>query len=450
MEFRPGELVGALIVDSEGYTYGHAVKVDVGPDGLIFKVKSVKSVQTSVPDIDTLKQDLIRDLKEKFTVSDGRELFEFVAKELKIQSVTENDLVSYARLRDIKIPMKDTSREVEEEKLDIHLKDTEAMNKSELGSCILLKIPIEARMKGMEPREIVSYQSEDSLKGKFVVDNTARILGKVHSLLMSAEGMSIKLGKEGMVTKLIPDINSLKKRIFSEKAQREVVKEIESLGFEQPENLTNDKLLAYAKIRGYEIPTRLDTSKTLLLYKSSVPWRQIRKIGDVVLLNKTIPELFEEESKPEGFHTKNLFKSSVRSGVQRREATIPFLTTQGSLTTGVFIGTFLMIFIGLVSYIGALLSGAVAGYLARGWKRGAIAGLFSGLLGSVIMWMIFNVLFLIGFEDFLAIILPVSILDAAVNISRYATTEAFLYFGTLINLILGLFGGLFIGLFRSE
>jgi len=450
LEFRPSELVGALVVDFEGYIYGHVVKVDIKPEGPVFKVKSLMSVQESVPDIDALK----KVLQEKFSISNVQELYRFIAKELKIQSVTENDLISYAKLKEVKIPMREVLREVEEEKPDIHLSDIEAINRSELGSCILVKTPVEATIRSIEPQKAALYQKEESLRGKLVVDNTAKILGKVHGILMSADGLSVQVGKDGMVTKLIPDMNSLKKRIFSEKTPKEIIKDLESLGFEQPQNLTDDKLLTYAKMRGYEIPTRLESSKTVLLYKSSVPWHQIRKIGDVVLLNKTLLEDLTEESKMEEpkpiVYSTDLTQKPSRPSAQVRESPISFLTKPGSFAFGVYAGTFLMIFVGLVPYIGALFSGGVAGYLARDWKKGTIAGFLSGLLGTVLITILLHLLMPIGLENFLVTILPIFTQDTIEGILNSATSEAFLYFGSLVNALIGLIGGLFLGFFKSR
>lgn len=229
MEFSPSELIGALVVDSEGYIYGHAVKVDIKPEGPFFKVKSSKIVREQVPDVEELKQVLLRDHKEKHGISNVQELYKFIANELKIHSITENDLVNYAKLKEVKIPMKETSREVEEEKPDIHLNDVEVMNKSDLGSCILVKSPIESTIRGIEPQKTLPYQKEGSLKGKLVIDNSAKILGKFHSILMSPEGLSVQVYKEIMVTKLVPDMNQLKKRIF-EKKPKELIKHMASLG----------------------------------------------------------------------------------------------------------------------------------------------------------------------------------------------------------------------------
>ncbi|MCP8315645.1 MAG: hypothetical protein H3Z51_02120 [archaeon] len=451
MEFRPSELVGALVVDFEGYIYGHVVKVDIKPEGPVFKVKSLKSIQESVPDIDALK----KILQEKFSTSSVQELYRFIAKELKIQSITENDLVNYAKLKEVKIPMREVLREVEEEKPDIHLNDLEAMNKSELGGCIFVKTPMEAMIRSIEPQKVAPYQKEENLRGKLVIDNTAKILGKVHGILMSAEGLSVQVGKDGMVTKLIPDMNSLKKKIFSERTPKELIKDMESLGFEKPQDLTDDKFLTYAKMRSYEIPTRLESSKTVLLYKSSVPWHQIKKIGDVVLLNKTLLEDFMgesrmEEPKPVEVYSTDLTQKPSRPGVQVRESPISFLTKPGSFAFGVYAGTFLMIFVGLVPYIGALFSGGVAGYLARDWKKGAIAGLLSGLLGTVIITVLLRLLMPIGLENFLVTILPIFTPGTIEGILKSATSEAFLYFGSLVNALVGLIGGLFLGLFKSR
>lgn|GEM_PF-2000598 len=453
MEFRPSELVGALVVDSEGYIYGHVVKVDIKPEGPFFKVKSLRNVQEQVPDVEALKQILLRDHKEKHNISSIQELYKFIASELKIQSITENDLVNYAKLKEAKIPMKEVSREVEEEKPDIQLSDAEVMNKSDLGSCILVKNPIESTMRGIEPQKGLPYQKEESLRGKLVIDNSAKILGKLHSVLMSPEGLSIQVCKEIMVTRLVPDMNRLKKRIFSEKKPKELIKHMESLGFEKPQDLTDDKIVTYAKMRGYEIPTNLVSGKTVFLYKSSVPWHQIKKIGDVVLLNKTLPEVFVEESKTEEpMHIEDYSKVIAKkpSSIQERE--FPGLSQKWweSFSYGTFIGTLLMIFIGLFPYIGALFSGGVAGYLTKEWKRGALAGLLSGLLGTVIVTIILHLLISIGLKDFLSISLPGFILNGVIGLLEYAKTEAFLYSQSLVNALMGLIGGLFMGFLKGR
>lgn len=454
MEFKPSELIGSLVVDSEGYIYGHVVKVDIKPEGPFFKVKSLKSVKEQVPDVEALKQILLRDHKEKHGISNIQELYKFIANELKIQSITENDLVNYAKLKEVKIPMKEVSREVEEEKPDIHLNDVEVMNRSDLGSCILVKGPIESTIRGIEPQKSLPYQKEESLKGKLVIDNSAKILGKLHGILMSPEGLSIQVCKEIMVTKLLPDMNQLKKRIFSEKKPKDLIKHMESLGFEQPQDLTDDKILAYAKMRGYDIPTNLVSSKTVFLYKSSVPWHQIKKIGDVVLLNKTLPEVFVEESKTEEpkpieAYSKVIVKKPYPSSIRGGEFTGLSQTGLESFLYGTFISTLLMIFIGLFFYIGALFSGGVAGYLIKEWKKGALAGLISGLLGTVIIMIILNLLISIGLKDFLAISLPSFILNAAIELVDYAASETFLYSQSLVNALMGFIGGLFIGFLKG-
>ncbi|MCP8315983.1 MAG: hypothetical protein H3Z51_03855 [archaeon] len=190
------------------------------------------------------------------------------------------------------------------------------------------------------------------------------------------------------------------------------------------------------------------------MYKSSVPWHQIRKIGDVVLLNKTLLEDLTEESKMEEpkpiVYSTDLTQKPSRPSAQVRESPISFLTKPGSFAFGVYAGTFLMIFVCLVPYICALFSGGVAGYLARDWKKGTIAGFLSGLLGTVLITILLHLLMPIGLENFLVTILPIFTQDTIEGILKSATNEAFLYFGSLVNALIGLIGGLFLGFFKSR
>jgi sporulation protein YlmC with PRC-barrel domain len=451
LEFKPVELIGSMVVDSEGYVYGRVAKIEIRPEGPAFKITSVKTIKESIPDIDALTQSLLEDFKSKYSIFSIQELYKFVAKELKVQSVTENDLISYAKLKEITIPIKEVSKDVEEEKPSIRLDDIEAMNKSEFGSCILLKTSIEAMMRGIEPNKPVLYQDEESLKEKLVIDNSGKILGKVHGIVMGAEGLRVVVSKESVVRKLVPDMVLLKKKLLSENTTRDIVKDMKNLGFQSPGELTDEKLVAYAKMRGYEIPTRLESVKAILLYKTSVPWEQLGRIGDVVLLKKTLPDIFEEESRAEELTpiSARIGTSAQKPHIQIGATPISFLTRPGSFALGVYLSTFLTIFISFVPYVGALFSGGVAGYLARGWARGAIAGFFGCLLGTIILALISPFLLSMGLADFLGMILsylPSSVVDA---ITEMLYTVSYSFPLILINASIGLVGGLIIGLIKS-
>ena len=462
MEFKPAELIGAMIVDSEGYIYGNVTKIEIEPKGPIFKIRSVKNVRELMPDINILKQDLIKYLKEKNNLNNMQELNRFVARELKVESITENDLVNFAKLKGLTIPIKEVSMDVEEEKPGISMDNIKAVFKSEFGTCILTKTPIEAKIRGIEPKEALVFQEEESLKGKDVIDTHAKILGKVHSFVMSVEGLGIKVSKKGMVTKLISDIDELKKTLFRDRSSREIKRDMASFGFEQPQNFTDEKLIAYAKIKGYEIPKRVISNKTTLLYKDSVFWDDIKNIGDVVLLNGTLTETFEEETGkeiepvnvnvnvnviPEPQKPKPT-RSSPSTSMMRDFSFSTFLAGQERVLMGVYVGTLLIVLIGLVPYIGALLAGAVAGYIARGWRNGAVAGTVSCLAGTLILVLIIRLL-MPGLGDFLGMILPDFILEWMLGILNYATQDVFIYTQGLANTIIGFLTGSLFGYIKE-
>ncbi|MCP8318318.1 MAG: hypothetical protein L6N95_00635 [Candidatus Methylarchaceae archaeon HK01B] len=457
MELIPAELRGALVVDSEGYINGSVVKIEIKPEGPIFNIKSTKNVKELVPDTDVLEQVLIKDLKNKFAVSTVQDLYRYVAKELKVESINENDLVNYAKLKKMTIPIKEVSIEVEEEKPYIYMDDIEAVNRSEFGNCIVLKTPIEAKIRGVELQKTPLYQDEESLKEKFVIDNKAKILGKVHSFVMSAKGLGIRVGREGTLTKLVPDIDSLKKTIFTDNIPRDVMREMASLGIEQPRDMTDEKLIAYAKMKGYEIPKRVITIKTELFYRDSVFWRNIKKIGDVILLNGTLAEDFEEESNIEESEPINLNTIITKPEVNQKSrspslrnhrfpVSFSFITRPEKLLLGIYVGILLMVFLGLIPYLGALLCGVIAGYMAKGWRSGAMAGLIVGLAGTLILALILRLLLPVGLGDFLSTILPDFILNDIIQIFSYEE-NVFLFYRILVNALIGTSGGFLLGYF---
>lgn len=72
------------------------------------------------------------------------------------------------------------------------------MNETDLGTCILLKEPVEARIRNLDLSEgkSVKVNSLNDLYGKLVIDKNARILGNVSEVFVGLKGFSFRISKK--------------------------------------------------------------------------------------------------------------------------------------------------------------------------------------------------------------------------------------------------------------
>mgnify|MGYP001181654108 FL=1 len=66
--------------------------------------------------------------------------------------------------------------------------------------------------------------------------------------------------------------------------------------------------------------------------------------------------------------------------------------SKGRIGLGVFVGSIVLFFIGVVPVIGALIAGVVTGLIARGIGRGLVAGFITGIIGAVMLTIMISVL----------------------------------------------------------
>jgi ribosomal 30S subunit maturation factor RimM len=273
-------LIGAVVVDSEGYIFGNVSKIDISPQGPIFKIKASEKISDVFPDTEKLQKILIEEINQNgeqddVQITSVEGLHNFIANELDVRSVTEKEIIEFAQQKNIEVPQKEMVKEFEVEREDVNLVEVEAMNKNELGSCILLKISSELDRRKLPKLRMVGYKSEEELLGKLVIDNLGRILGTVYSFMMSVGGMRIKIAKESKETKLIPDTKSLRK-MLKDKKQQKILREM--TGSSDVDDLDDHKVISLAKSLDYEIPTNYTSNKTYMVYKTSVPWSHIKKL----------------------------------------------------------------------------------------------------------------------------------------------------------------------------
>ena len=84
---------------------------------------------------------------------------------------------------------------------------------TDLGKCVLLNEPIEAKIRGVEINKKLDYKSTDFLAGRTVIDSDGKIIGSaVKFLIGSPPGLLINI--ERLVKSEYVDIEALKKTLI--------------------------------------------------------------------------------------------------------------------------------------------------------------------------------------------------------------------------------------------
>ena len=283
-----------LVVDSEGYVCGRVASFEIQPDKVMLRLYKEVEEEQSVVDVERLKEELMLALFGKAGPKLERKLYNRIRKDLKLPSkspIGEAELVNYARMLALDIPMKTVKKKTKknvEEPIDLEIVD--CMNETPLGKCIILKEPVEAERRGVEILDYVPYKGTAEIKGMLVIDNEAKIIGHAERILIG-KPLGLRIAVETVKETEVVDMEALWQAIMAHfrKPDKFYERLCKDLGI-RPEEITEQHIIAWAERVGMAIPKRTETAvvKEMTL---DIPWTVIKKIGDVILLNRTLEEL---------------------------------------------------------------------------------------------------------------------------------------------------------------
>jgi len=283
-----------LVVDSEGYICGRVASFDIQPDRVLLRLYKEVEEEQSVVDVERLKEELMLALFGKAGPKLEKKLYNRIRKDLKLPSknpIGEAELVNYARMMALDIPMKTikkkTRRDVEE---PVDLDMVDCMSETPLGKCIILKEPVEAERRGVEILDYVPYKGTAEIKDMMVIDSEAKIIGHAERILIG-KPLGLRISVETVKETEVVDMEALWQAIMLHFRKPEKFYERLSKDFGiRPEEITEQHIIAWAERVGMPIPKRTETAvvKEMTL---DIPWTVIKKIGDVILLNRTLEEL---------------------------------------------------------------------------------------------------------------------------------------------------------------
>lgn len=299
--YAPEELVDALIVDSEGYIWGYVDSVTVQKGRPVVKTYEKEVISETVTDLDELKTALLPTVKKILGKPNLDDLYRQIRKEMEVDEVTDEILEEYASKKGIRVPKKKTQKVKRKAKGTVAWKNIACINSTKLGTCMLLEVPKEASRRGVKVKGKVPYRSHEEIEPKSVIDAEGKIVGRVKGLRYNAQGPNLQLAcnisirsiDEGAVVDRI-----LQQDDYSMNEDELYEKIADDLDLGGKQDVTPEKMVEWAKEKGYSISDEEIMKMREIKHEYIIPWRDIRKIGDVVLLEKTIDEIIGEEWKP--------------------------------------------------------------------------------------------------------------------------------------------------------
>lgn len=308
--YREDELLDATIVDSEGYVYGRVEKISINEDEIVLLAYEEKpDVRTTIDMkslVDALLQDIKMDMGSKFRrVTQLDILQENVRKELGLkltEKLTEEHYQKYAERLNVPIPQTKTSVDRKEQKGTVSLSEVKTMKITVIGKeksmklikIIMLNEPKEATFRKIPTQKEVPYRSTDVLRDKLVLDSEGKALGYVDSVVLFQDMPGIRI----YISKVSGQVSlGMLARYLEESGKSDVAALLRKHFMEYPDShrytVSMDELDDFMQQTrvSFSLPETAMTSKGTREFVADIPWREVSKIGDVVLLKSTYSDL---------------------------------------------------------------------------------------------------------------------------------------------------------------
>lgn len=307
--YREDELTDATIVDSEGYIYGKVEKISIGENEIVVLAYEGKPDVKTVADLASLKADLLKGVRLSFSSKMRRTtpediLAESIRKELGLtldERLNDEHYLKYAERMGVSVPMVKAAVERKEQKGNVSLNEVKTVKITVIGKekgtkvikIILLRKPKEAEFRKIPIQTKVPYRSTDIIKDKLVLDIEGNALGYVDSVVLF-QGMP---GIRVYVSKMSGQVSlSLLTRYLDESGQSNAATLVRK-NLLDPEShrytVTTEELEDFMRQKklSFRLPDNVIGSQGAREFVADIPWDEIQKIGDIVLLKSTLTDL---------------------------------------------------------------------------------------------------------------------------------------------------------------
>ncbi len=302
--YREDELLEATVIDSEGYIYGRVGKINVDEDKITLIIYESKPDTRTVVDVDALKEELLKNVN----VTVGAKLQRLLPREILLRNMrrelgleareplTDQHYLKYAERLGIPISHKRVKAERKEPKGSIDLHEIKTIRISMISTgqeekvikIIILRDPREAMFRRIPVQEKIPYRDTKVIQDKLVLDASSVALGYVDSVVFFREtpGIRVYLHK----TEERVDMAALRRHL-DETGKSPVARIIER--YFTWDTVRRDELEVFMQKTKltFTLPDNLLLTKQVKKLVMDVPWEVVHKIGDVVMLRLTLPEL---------------------------------------------------------------------------------------------------------------------------------------------------------------
>jgi len=308
--YREDELLGATIIDSEGYVYGKVEKVNITEDEVVLLAYEEKPDVKTVADVSSLKDELLKGVRTTFgsklrRITDWEILTDNIKRELGLgldEQLSDEHYLKYAERMGVSIPRVKATVERREQKGTVELNDIKTIRITVLGKekgtrvikIILLQEPKEAAFRKIPIQNKVPYRSTDAIKDRLVLDSEGNALGYVDSVVLF-QGMP---GIRVYVSKVSGQVSlSLLARYLEESGKSDAAVQVRKHFMENPElhryTADTEELEDFMRKKklAFRLPERVMSSQGTREFVADIPWDSVHKIGDVVLLKSTLTDL---------------------------------------------------------------------------------------------------------------------------------------------------------------
>jgi len=309
IKFTESELTDTMVVDSEGYIVGNIETLRIDPEEIFIKLYGVEKERREVIDIAALNErlSLMMPVKRIIPIF-AEDAFEpgyqpqvkrqtvdvrtIVREQLNLKQsdeVTEELIARYAISQGLAIPYFVQETETRTDRGAIPWTLVDRVGSSDFGRCVILKEPYEARRRGIEIKDSVPYRGKKELEDKMVIDSDAKpvgsaidiLIGITHGVLVrkqsykEEESIDLDLLMKSLIPSRFNNFEDFKKKVSKDLGKKTVgIAEIS----------------AWCKRYNMSLPSKRQT-KVVSDFEFSVDWKDIGKIGDLIILSKTVEEL---------------------------------------------------------------------------------------------------------------------------------------------------------------
>lgn len=307
--YREDELIGAAIIDSEGYIYGKVEKININEDEIVVLAYEGKPDVKTVVDVPSLKESLLKNVKTTFglkvrRVTPEEVLVENIRKEFGLgldEQLSDEHYMKYAERMGFEVPQIKATLERKEQKGNVSLSEIKTIKITVIGKekgtkvikVILLRKPKEAEFRKVPIQAKVPYRSTELIKDKLVLDAEGNALGFVDSVVLfqGNPGIRVYVSKMSgqvsltLLTKYLEEVGQsnaaaqVRKHLLEREAHRYTAT------MEELEDFMHKMKL------NFRLPEKVIGSQDTRELVADIPWSEIQKIGDVVLLKSTLTDL---------------------------------------------------------------------------------------------------------------------------------------------------------------